>query len=87
MGVGAYMKICTEGADQRIVKDGKRGKTQVGAKLQGRMFAETMSAAKNKHFVSEVEEACSKGDKRKTKRSGEKGTKAGTESVEASQVD
>ena len=51
------------------------------------MFAETMSAAKNKHFVSEVEEARSKGDKRKTKRSGEKGTKAGTESVEASQVD
>ena len=72
---------------QRKVKDGNKGRTQAGAELQGRMFAETMSTVKNKHFVKEVVEACSKGDKGKTKSSGEKRSKAGAESVEAIQVD
>ena len=82
-----HMKICREGADQRKVKDGKKGRTQAGEQLQGHMFSDTMSIAKNKHFVKEVVEACSKGDKGNTKRSGEKRSKPGAESEEASQVD
>ena len=61
------MKICKEEvdqrkeeADQRKVKDGRRERNQAGAELQDRMFAESssMSCAKNKAFLKEVEAAC-----------------------------
>ena len=62
-----HMKICKEEAnqrkeeaDQRKVKDGRRERNQAGAELQDRMFAESssMSCAKNKAFLKEVEVAC-----------------------------
>ena len=54
------MKICKEEVDQRKVKDGRRERNQAGAELQDRMFAESssMSCAKNKAFLKEVEVAC-----------------------------
>ena len=55
-----HMKICKDEADQRKVKDGRRERNQAGAELQDRMFAESssMSCAKNKAFLKEVEVAC-----------------------------